>query len=163
VTETTPDPLKVWMHQAFFMPGRMISGTKIAPKGQTCVFNANVCTKKLGKIWFGDLNLTKDEGQLKHLGLMPEKRSMSCESMMLASTLKLIPNLKTLLRSMHAMTETTKDDLWLIDFRACGSERDAMIWLRDKRTKAWMKLDGNRTPIRKIANLLVETLNEARA
>ena len=47
------------------MCGRMISGSKIAPKGEVCVWNANLCTKTKGKFWFGDLNLTKDIEQLK--------------------------------------------------------------------------------------------------
>lgn len=44
--------------------GRMLSGAKIAPKDEVCVWNANLCTKK-GKFWFGDLNLTRDIEQLK--------------------------------------------------------------------------------------------------
>ena len=40
--------------------GRMVSGSKIAPKGQFCVWNANIVSKSCGKLWFGDLNLTKD-------------------------------------------------------------------------------------------------------
>lgn len=45
--------------------GRMISASKIAPKGHVCVFNANICTKDNGKIWFGDIDLTTDEAALK--------------------------------------------------------------------------------------------------
>ena len=45
--------------------GRMISGSKTAPKGHVCVFNANICTKSKGKIWFGDLDLTTDADDLK--------------------------------------------------------------------------------------------------
>jgi hypothetical protein len=51
----------------FDYPGRMISGSKTAPKGHICVFNANVCIKSRGKIWFGDLDLTADETALKDL------------------------------------------------------------------------------------------------
>jgi hypothetical protein len=47
--------------------GRMISGSKQAPKGHVCVFNANICTKKDGKFWFGDIDLTDDAEQLKAL------------------------------------------------------------------------------------------------
>ena len=47
--------------------GRMISGSKQSPKGQCCVFNANICTKSKGKIWFGDLNLTTEVEDLKRL------------------------------------------------------------------------------------------------
>lgn len=49
----------------FFSHGRMISGSKTSPKGHVCVFNANICTKRRGKIWFGDLDLTTDEDRLK--------------------------------------------------------------------------------------------------
>ena len=47
--------------------GRMISGSKIAPKGHVCVFNANLCTKSGGKFWFGDIDLTDDGEKLKAL------------------------------------------------------------------------------------------------
>ena len=45
--------------------GRMISASKTAPKGQICVFNANVFTGTGGKMWYGDLNLTKDAEKLQ--------------------------------------------------------------------------------------------------
>lgn len=45
--------------------GRMISGSKISPKGERCVWNANLCTKSKGKFWFGDLNLVRDLEQLQ--------------------------------------------------------------------------------------------------
>jgi hypothetical protein len=45
--------------------GRMISGSKTSPKGHICVFNANLCTKKGGKFWFGDIDLTEDIEHLK--------------------------------------------------------------------------------------------------
>jgi hypothetical protein len=51
----------------FTRPGRMISGSKTAPKGHFCVFNANVCTKSRGKIWFGDLDITDDAADLQRL------------------------------------------------------------------------------------------------
>jgi hypothetical protein len=47
--------------------GRMISGSKKPPDGHICIFNANVCTKSKGKIWFGDLDLTTDADDLKSL------------------------------------------------------------------------------------------------
>lgn len=47
--------------------GRMISGNKNSPKGCTCVFNANVISPSLGKIWYGDLNLTKEGKKLKEI------------------------------------------------------------------------------------------------
>lgn len=46
------------------MIGRMISGNKKCPQGHICVFNANICTASKGKIWFGDLDLTKDKEAL---------------------------------------------------------------------------------------------------
>lgn len=51
----------------FKRPGRMISGGKTSPKGHVCVFNANLCTRKGGKFWFGDLDLTTDAEDLKRL------------------------------------------------------------------------------------------------
>lgn len=51
----------------FSRPGRMISGSKRGPEGHVCVFNANICTRKAGKIWFGDLDLTTDADELKRL------------------------------------------------------------------------------------------------
>ena len=47
--------------------GRMISGSKSCPAGQVCVFNANLVTKNRGKIWFGDLNITKEAKKLKKI------------------------------------------------------------------------------------------------
>jgi hypothetical protein len=43
--------------------GRMISAHKTAPQGCRCVWNGNVISPSQGKVWYGDLNLTK-EGQL---------------------------------------------------------------------------------------------------
>lgn len=51
----------------FYRPGRMISSYKIEPKGHVCVFNANICIKSRGKIWFGDLDLMIDADKLKAL------------------------------------------------------------------------------------------------
>jgi hypothetical protein len=53
------------------MNGRMISGSKSGylnhyPKN-LAVFNANVCTKNEGKIWYGDIDLTLDREQLSEL------------------------------------------------------------------------------------------------
>ncbi len=48
----------------FMRPGRMISGSKSAPKGHVFVFNGNICIKSKGKIWFGDLDLTTDAQKL---------------------------------------------------------------------------------------------------
>ena len=48
-------------------PGAMVSGTKISLPGHKVVWNANVCTKEHGKIWFGDIDLTVDEDKIKLL------------------------------------------------------------------------------------------------
>lgn len=53
----------------FTQPGRMISGNKTCPKGHVCVFNANVCTKTRGKIWFGDLDISADAKELTRLAV----------------------------------------------------------------------------------------------
>lgn len=47
--------------------GRMISAHKTSPRGQICVWNANLITKSSGKIWFGDLNITKEGKLLKEI------------------------------------------------------------------------------------------------
>jgi hypothetical protein len=55
----------------FKTPGRMISLSKsqysIQHPGHVCVFNANVCVRSRGKIWYGDLDVTADEADLKAL------------------------------------------------------------------------------------------------
>lgn len=53
------------------MNGRMISGSKSGylnhyPKN-LAVFNANICTKNEGKIWYGDIDLTLDRDKLSEL------------------------------------------------------------------------------------------------
>lgn len=40
--------------------GRMMALSKSQYKGERPVFNANLCTKKRGKLWWGDLELTTD-------------------------------------------------------------------------------------------------------
>lgn len=57
--------------------GRMISGSKSGyvqrNPNNLVVFNANLCTKEQGKIWYGDLDITKDEKALSVLaGLLGE-------------------------------------------------------------------------------------------
>lgn len=51
--------------------GRMISGSKSGYDerfpNNLVVFNANICTRKNGKIWYGDIDITKEEGKLKKL------------------------------------------------------------------------------------------------
>lgn len=44
--------------------GRMISGSKIAPKGHICVWNANVIVDGK-KVWYGDIDLTKDAKRIQ--------------------------------------------------------------------------------------------------
>ena len=52
----------------FFKYGRMISGSKSdysrRHPDNKVYFNANVCTKSKGKIWYGDLDLTLDGEKL---------------------------------------------------------------------------------------------------
>lgn len=45
--------------------GRMISAHKTSPEGCKCVWNANLISPTLGKVWYGDLNLTKEGEKLK--------------------------------------------------------------------------------------------------
>ena len=47
--------------------GRMIAAHKVSPKGHVCVWNANVVCESSGKIWFGDLNITKEGEILKKI------------------------------------------------------------------------------------------------
>jgi hypothetical protein len=51
----------------FTIPGRMISGSKRGPEGHVCVFNANLCTEKGVKFWFGDIDITADAADLKRI------------------------------------------------------------------------------------------------
>lgn len=48
--------------------GRMLSGSKLdyiqRYPSNLAVFNANICTKKDGKIWYGDLDLNRDQDDL---------------------------------------------------------------------------------------------------
>jgi hypothetical protein len=55
-------------------PGTMLSGSKRAPetkgKGEhLCVWNANLIVEGYNKIWFGDINLTRDEEKIKKIAL----------------------------------------------------------------------------------------------
>lgn len=60
----TKDELYDWLWENFGVSGRMINGSKQSPKGHECVWNANICTKRFGKIWFGDIDLTTDKKKL---------------------------------------------------------------------------------------------------
>jgi hypothetical protein len=47
--------------------GRMISGSKKSPVGCQCVWNANIIIRSRGKIWYGDINITKEGKKLKEV------------------------------------------------------------------------------------------------
>ena len=54
-----------------FIIGRMISGSKsqyrsLHPDNFIC-FNANIFTEEYGKVWYGDIDLTKDEDVLRKI------------------------------------------------------------------------------------------------
>ena len=55
------------LYEKSFICGRMIGATKQPPKGCVCVWNANIVTKSEGKVWFGDLNLTREGDKLKEI------------------------------------------------------------------------------------------------
>lgn len=59
------------------LAGRMIGSSKTlyrrANPDHAVVFNANVCTRERGKIWFGDLDLTEDESRLAELARLFEE------------------------------------------------------------------------------------------
>lgn len=52
-------------------PGRMIAGSKLSYHTKNpnnfVLFNANIITKDNGKIWFGDIDITKDGPILKEI------------------------------------------------------------------------------------------------
>jgi hypothetical protein len=45
--------------------GRIISGGKTSPPGCKCVWNANVISPSISKLWYGDINLTREGDKLK--------------------------------------------------------------------------------------------------
>ena len=47
--------------------GRMISAYKEVPQGEVAYFNANAIIPSLGKIWYGDINITKSGDVLKQI------------------------------------------------------------------------------------------------
>lgn len=53
--------------------GRMISGSKSGymqrHPSNIVVFNANICTSESGKIWHGDIDITKDMEKLRQLSI----------------------------------------------------------------------------------------------
>lgn len=46
------------------MLGPSKSGYASSHKNDLVIFNANICTKQHGKIWYGDLNVTKSQDHL---------------------------------------------------------------------------------------------------
>jgi len=65
-----PDYTKVFRKYSF-EPGRMLSGSKTMYHKQypdnTVVFNSNIITKKSGKIWYGDVDITMEFDNLKSI------------------------------------------------------------------------------------------------
>lgn len=63
--------------QILGMEGRMISGSKSGYRDRNpknlAVFNANVCTKSNGKIWFGDIDITLSHEKLTELAKSVEE------------------------------------------------------------------------------------------
>ena len=74
-SEFKPDVSVEGIQQHFeshgFNTARMIAGSKSAYKGSKSkdlvIFNANVFMKDVGKVWYGDLNLTEDYVILKSI------------------------------------------------------------------------------------------------
>ena len=70
-----PDMIVEGIQQYFeshgFHDGRMIGGSKTGYGAQypddLIIYNANVLMKDMGKVWYGDLNLTKDYIVLKSI------------------------------------------------------------------------------------------------
>jgi len=64
------DYYKIFLKHGFLY-GRMISGSKSGYSGRNpeniIVFNGNIITKAHGKIWFGDIDVTKDFDKLKEI------------------------------------------------------------------------------------------------
>lgn len=61
------DERTMFMFNKAFPIGRTISATKSAPANCDRVWNGNLCTKEDGKIWFGDLNLTREKWHIQKL------------------------------------------------------------------------------------------------
>ena len=60
----TIDKITEVLQEKQFYHGRMLSGSKTSPKGERCVWNANIVTRNNGKVWYGDLNLTTEFARL---------------------------------------------------------------------------------------------------
>lgn len=62
------------------------------------------------------------------------------------------------------MSDKLTDNLWVHDCIMRGSiSETTSIWLRDKRSKVWIKIDGGNRRAKKISKLLLKTLNENRS
>jgi hypothetical protein len=68
--EADPDCYVLFASHGLNM-GRMIAENKgtycVEHQGELVIFNANVLTKKHGKIWYGDLNVNNDFEKLKDI------------------------------------------------------------------------------------------------
>lgn len=73
VVETVKDTVKLLLGRA----GRMIAGSKSTYKKafpkNLVAFNANVCIEGLGKVWHGDLDITRDEALLVRLAELTDR------------------------------------------------------------------------------------------
>lgn len=61
----TADEVRKVLESHGFHQGRMISPYKEAPKGHLAIWNANIVTWTHKKVWYGDLDLTKEGTELK--------------------------------------------------------------------------------------------------
>ena len=65
-----PDCYVLFASHGLYM-GRMIAEVKgtycVEHQGELVIFNANVLTKKHGKIWYGDINVNEDFEKLKDI------------------------------------------------------------------------------------------------
>lgn len=70
------DLYKIFMNHGLMM-GRMISGSKSGYRDRypenLVVFNANIVTKKRGKVWHGDLDITTDYENLEKISEVLEE------------------------------------------------------------------------------------------
>ena len=63
--------IKSAFYDSGFIPGRMIGGSKSAYRSKypdnEVYFNANIFVLGEGKIWYGDIDITRDTDQLKSI------------------------------------------------------------------------------------------------
>ncbi len=59
------------LYKKGFYIGRMISGSKSFYRSQfpnnKVIFNANIVVESQGKVWYGDIDITRDEEQLQEI------------------------------------------------------------------------------------------------